>query len=536
MFLLISSITTAQKQSDYIENQLIIQYKPQIDELMSTKGKNAFSVFDSLNYKYGLENIILIGNRKLKNTYLITFSNIQNIPELVDEYMQTGLFNYVEPNYIGMGGGKSETQSTFPNDPLFNRQYGLYNDGTFPNSPAKQDADIDMELGWDLGKGDSSIIVAVLDGGSKLDHPEFSGRIWQNKQETINGIDDDNNGFVDDVQGWDFTNNDNDPSDDFGHGTNVSGIIGANPDNGIGYAGVDWKCKLMICKILDNKNHGSYVWFANSIYYAVDNGARVINMSVGGSGISQTLKDAADYAYTKGVIIVACMMNENNNVTYYPAGFEHTIAVGSTNPNDERSAPFFWSSTSGSNYGNHIDVVAPGNYMYGLSYSSNTNYNSYWGGTSQATPLVSGLCALLLAQNPQRTPDEIRAIIRETAEDQVGKSTEDTPGFDIYYGYGRVNAYQALKYTISSVESKVEDVEFDIFPNPTESILHIVSQLDIHSIVITNLLGEVVYLNNNIENSNSVGVSVQRLQKGIYIVQVLDSNNILLHTEKIVKE
>ena len=189
----------------------------------------------------------------------------------------------------------------------------------------------------------------------------------------------------------------------------------------------------MIGKILDENNSGYYSWWTDAIYYAVDNGAKVINMSVGGSGFSSSMKDAIDYAYNNGVTVVACMMNENNNTTFYPAGYQNTIAVGATNPNDERSAPFFWSTTSGSNYGNHIDVVAPGNYIYGLNYQSDTNYNSYWGGTSQAAPLVTGLSSLLLAQDADKTPDDIRSIIRNTAEDQVGNVSEDISGFDIYY-------------------------------------------------------------------------------------------------------
>ncbi|MGB0897575.1 MAG: S8 family serine peptidase, partial [Flavobacteriaceae bacterium] len=192
---------------------------------------------------------------------------------------------------------------------------------------------------------------------------------------------------IDDLTaGWDFINNDNNPTDDHGHGTNVAGIVLASGNNAIGYAGVNWNSRVMICKALNSTNSGSYAAIAGSIYYAVDNGAKVISMSIGGSGNSVTLSDAIDYCYNNGVVLVACMMNFNNNVNYYPAAYTNVIAVGSTDPDDKRSNPFFWSNTSGSNYGNHIDLVAPGNYMYGLSYSSDTNYGSYWGGTSQATP------------------------------------------------------------------------------------------------------------------------------------------------------
>lgn len=301
-----------------------------------------------------------------------------------------------------------------------------------------------MENAWSIEQGDSNIVVTIIDSGTKLDHPEFTGRIWTNYHEIPNnGIDDDGNGYIDDVKGWDFANSDNDPMDDNGHGTNVAGIIGANGNNSIGYAGADWYCKLMILKGLDNNNYGYYSWWTEAIYYAVDNGAKVINMSLGGNSFSTTLQNAVTYALNNNVVVVVCMMNTNSNTVYYPAGFTGVIAVGSTNSNDTRSNPFFWSPTSGSNYGSHISVVAPGNYIYGLNYQSNTKYGSYWGGTSQATPHVSGLASLLLAQNPSRTPAQIKSTIETTAEDQVGNSSEDTPGWDIYFGHGRINAFNA---------------------------------------------------------------------------------------------
>jgi subtilisin family serine protease len=151
------------------------------------------------------------------------------------------------------------------------------------------------------------------------------------------------------------------------------------------------------------------------------------------------------------------MMNFNNDTPYYPAAyslqFPNVIAVGATNPDDSRTAPFFWSATSGSNYGSHLDVVAPGNYIYGLDYLSDTSSSSYWGGTSQATPLVAGIASLILAHNPSLTPQQVRQILEDTAEDQVGNPLEDTPGYDIYMGYGRVNAFAALQSPLSVDEN-----------------------------------------------------------------------------------
>ncbi|NOX36291.1 MAG: S8 family serine peptidase [Calditrichaeota bacterium] len=367
---------------------------------------------------------------------------------LIRRYADTGMFEYVEPDYTGYGAGMAALS---PNDAFFFRQWALKNTGMFPSwQKGKPDADIDMDEAWSVETGDSSIIISILDTGVRLSHPEIESRLWMNPDEIpSNGTDDDNNNYVDDIYGWDFANSDNDPTDDHGHGTNVTGILGAIGNNSIGYAGVDWHARLMIHKILNADNWGYYSWWASAIVYSVDKGARVINMSVGGESFSQLLKDAVDYAYQNNVTIVVSMMNANNDVPYYPAAYSNTIAVGATDTDDTRANPFFWGG--GSNYGAHIDVVAPGNIIYGLNHESDTDYDWYWGGTSQAAPHVAGLASLLLAQDNSRTPDDIRAIIRNTAEDQVGDSLEDTPGWDPYYGYGRINAYNALTYAYTAI-------------------------------------------------------------------------------------
>jgi subtilisin family serine protease len=292
----------------------------------------------------------------------------------------------------------------------------------------------------------------------------------------------------------------------------------------------------MVCKILDQNGSGLYSWWTDAIYYAVDNGAKVINMSVGGSGFSNSMQEAVDYAYNGGVTIVACMMNENNQVSYYPAKYQNTIAVGATDASDIRAAPFFWSSESGSNYGAHIDVVAPGNYIYGLSYSSNTNYNSYWGGTSQATPLVTGLSALLLSQDPGRTPDDIRAILRDTAEDQVGDTLEDVEGFDVYYGYGRVNAHQALlESVLSNNQSYGDDSQVSIFPNPSSDYLYVQCEIAFDEISIVNLAGAVLYRKEILSRSELLKIDISDLPKGLYIVSVSEKDTKMIVAKKVVK-
>jgi subtilisin family serine protease len=193
-------------------------------------------------------------------------------------------------------------------------------------------------------------------------------------------------------------------------------------------------------------------------------------MSIGGTGNSITLQNAVQYAITNNVVFVACMMNFNNNTTYYPAGYASSmdiIAVGSTDSDDDRTSPFFWSATSGSNYGNHLTLVAPGNYIYGLSHTSDTNYNGYWGGTSQATPLVAGVASLLRSSNPNLTPLQIKNILKNTAQDQVGAVNEDVLGFDVYMGWGRVNANTAFQ-TLSNLNLVNNKQEFT-YKNPTNN-------------------------------------------------------------------
>ncbi len=525
IFLILNSSLIAQTIEETNINRIIVKFKSSVK--YETPGNENFfnhKDLDKINEENGIKYIIPTGDKKKGDTYLLIFDSRKDINHIINQYKSINLFEYVEEDFIGTGGGKKATiQATVPNDTHFSRQYGLYNDGTFSLTSATNDADIDMELGWDIETGDQSIIVAVLDAGIKLDHPEFSGRLWVNSNETLNGIDDDNNGYIDDINGWDFANNDKSPADDHGHGTNVTGIIGANSNNNLGYSGVDWNCKLMIAKILDQNNGGYYSWWTDAIYYAVDNGAKIINMSVGGSGYSSTMKAAIDYAYNSGVTVVACMMNENNNLTYYPAGYQNTIAVGSTDPNDERSSPFSWSATSGSNYGSHIDVVAPGSYTYGLDYQSNTNYGNYWGGTSQATPLVAGLSSLLLSQDSSRTPSDIRTIIRNTAEDQVGNSSEDVSGFDIYYGYGRINAYQAL--LTSGIGLEHHSLKSLILsPNPNTGYFSIT--------VDQNQVGSVYRIIDNLGRLIDKGVITEQNQafdlsdkpKGVYRIQVSNEN------------
>lgn len=473
------SIVFSQNGALKMQNQIIIKLKNiDLNESSISFSNKKFGIqsLDNLNLIQDIQKIEPIGDFKITKTFVLIFNENKNIEELCSDYLKIEIIDFAEPNFIANGSGVQElpTLATVPNDTFFNRQWGLFNNGTLTGvGTITSDADVDMELAWDIQTGDPNMIIAVPDSGLRLTHPDIAARLWVNTLEIAgNGIDDDSNGFIDDINGWDWVNSDNNPTDDHGHGTNVCGIIGAIPNNNNLFSGVNWNSKIMPLKVLNSSNSGSYAGMANSIYYAVNKGAKIISMSIGGSGISATLDNAVSYANTNNVVFVACMMNNNNNVINYPAGYSTTysnvIAVGSTNPNDQRTAPFFWSPTSGSSYGNHINVVAPGNYTYGLSSTSDTNGGSYWGGTSQSTPLVAGIASLILAQNPTLTPTQIRTILQTTAEDQKGLATEDTAGFDVYHGWGRVNANEALQQVLSSSEFQQFEQEFQVV-NPVQN-------------------------------------------------------------------
>lgn len=512
---------SAQNELNYSEKSILLKYKSDVCAKLDDQLTNN-SIINVLNTNYGVEKMKVCGSRKLQDTYVLFFSKNQSIPAVIAEYMNTGLFELVEPNYIGQVGGKMDLQQTLPNDTYFSRQYSHVNNGTFSATASTVDADVDMDLAWDIEVGDASIVVSVIDTGIKLNHPEFGGRVFTNAADGNDGSDNDGNGYIDDVNGWDFADDDNNPSDPHGHGTNVAGIIGANGNNSAGYAGADWNCKIMPCKIIDQSGGILYSYWIDAIYYSVDNGANIINMSLGGTGTSTLLKNAVDYAYNNNVTIFVSMMNANNNVSYYPAAYANTIAVGSTNAQDNRSNPFFWGG--GSNFGNHIDFVAPGSYIYGLSNTSNTDYNTYWGGTSQASPLAAGIGALLLAQDPTRTPDDIRSIMRSTAEDQVGNPSEDVAGFDIYYGYGRLNAHQALLQSTSGVTELSANANVVVFPNPSSSDVTIKSSKGFASIQVFDLKGAELIHRQLSTTKNSEMLTISSLMSGVYFVQLLDSN------------
>lgn len=284
---------------------------------------------------------------------------------------------------------------------------------------------------WDVIIGSQEIVIAVVDSGIKLDHPEFAGRL---------------------VAGYDFVNDDDQADDDMGHGTHVAGILAAALNNGQGVAGVCPNCRLMPVKVLNENNLGSWSQVAQGILYAVDNGARVINLSLGATISSATMTAAVEYALDNDVLVVAAAGNNSSDAPFYPAALDGVIAVGATTFSGER-----WER---SNYGSTIDLVAPGAMIYSTYNDLNNLYHgyTYMSGTSMAAPFVSGVAGLLLSANDTLTAQQVTAVMIDGAED-LGAA-----GWDADYGYGRVNATASLRLPAVGWADKMGSVASPVRP------------------------------------------------------------------------
>ncbi|MDQ7064425.1 MAG: S8 family serine peptidase [candidate division KSB1 bacterium] len=362
---------------------------------------------------------------------------------------------YIQPNHV------FRIHQISGSDPLLDEAWG-------------RDA-IRLREAWRITTGSPDIPVAIIDTGVDYRHPDLAGQLWINPGEDINGngradssdfngVDDDGNGFVDDVHGWDFTDaptfadggdyqtRDADPMDENGHGTMVAGIIAARAGNGIGVGGVAPQTRIM------NLRAGTSLGFleeddvAAAILYAVQNGARVINMSFGDVVVSPLLRDVVQFAHARGVVLVASSGNSGSDEPHYPSGFTETISVGAVTPN--RGLAGF------SNYGTTLDLVAPGQAI--VTTQLNGQYGRF-SGTSAAAPFVSGVAALALSRHPDWGPEIVRAVLTSTAQD-LGNE-----GWDLYYGAGLLDARAALQVedgVLVRIDSPAMDAGFARGPVP----------------------------------------------------------------------
>ncbi|WP_442950439.1 S8 family peptidase [Paenibacillus sp. DMB20] len=377
-----------EKASHFYENEIVIRFQrqPTRQELVQISREISAQAPRKLGYAY------------------IFRSDQMDFKRLHAYFTQKWSPVYAEPHYMyltngfGLGtlendGGNDESvaeKANIPNDLLFSRYQW--------NLPA-----IETNRGWNLSKGSEEVVIAVVDTGVDLRHTDLEGQL---------------------VPGYNVVNPDSDPSDDVGHGTHVAGIIGALVNNGEGVAGMSWYNKIMPVKALDASGSGTTYAVAEGIIWATDRGAKVINMSLGNYADSQFLHDAVKYAYDRDVLLVAASGNDNTERPGYPAAYPEVLAVGATNQDMSRAEY--------SNYGDYIDVTAPGT---NIASTFPGNQYAALSGTSMASPHVAAMAGLIRSLNPDLTNREVMDLMISQAVDLGEK------GKDKYYGNGRIDVF-----------------------------------------------------------------------------------------------
>jgi thermitase len=418
---------------DYARDELIIRFRPEI-------ASDPARLRDVANRAHTRIGAVLkkdLGKNGLKEVQVVRIPASLSIEEAAGLYRNNPSVLYAEPNY-------KVSIATIPGDPSFSQQWALHNTG---QSGGLVDADIDAPEAWDTTQGSADVIIAVIDTGVDYTHPDLAANIWTNTGEIAgNTIDDDHNGYVDDVYGWNFFNNTPYSRDDNGHGTHCAGIIGATGNNGNGVTGVNWRVRIMPLKFMNSAGSGYVSDAAEAIWYAKLNGADIASNSYGGTGYSQTLKDAIDGT---GIVMVCAAGNSgsNNDLTpIYPASYssQNIIAVAATGRTDALA--------SFSNYGaSSVDVAAPGVEIFSTYPGGGYAWMS---GTSMATPQVAGIAGLLLSVRPDLTTTQVKDSIIASVDQKTGLSTKVA-------SKGRVNVYRALTLVTPSAAPTIATISPD---------------------------------------------------------------------------
>ncbi|UCE08146.1 MAG: S8 family serine peptidase, partial [bacterium] len=486
-----TSKSSASKSPEYVPGQIIVKLRGDIKTKTIQKKSDKLSTgipsVDAKIAKWNIKEIKKIFPHKtpptnpvipdLSRIYQLNFSAEQDVMEIIDDFSTDNNIEYAEPRYF-------HYTNADVNDPLYPQQLHL--------------PQVKADSAWDISQGDRSVIISIIDTGVDWDHEDLAANIWSNANEAIGdangdgfpGIqgvdddgdglidedsqglqpgelgytndladDDDENGFVDDVRGWDFVDvplewepndqpvpgedgrdEDNDPSDFDGHGTHCAGIASAVTNNKIGGAGIGWNCTIMPVRVgyVPVGGTGGIRWGYEGIVYATDNGADIISLSWGGSGYSQYAQEVINYAFASGTVVVAAAGNDDSQALHYPSAYDNAIAVAYT-------ISYYDQKAGDSNYGTWVDICAPGTNV--LSTVPNNQYDRK-AGSSMACPLVAGTAGLVKSLHPDWDNQHIAIHLGETAD-----NIDDlNPNYAGLLGRGRVNAYRALLENPPSVQ------------------------------------------------------------------------------------
>ena len=367
----------------------------------------------------------------LSTIYKIQYTSDASIVDVINEILKSADVLYAEPSYI-------YHTSYRPNDPDTGGTTNYYQ------------RIIKAYEAWGVSKGDTNVVIGVVDTGGDLDHPDLAANIKYNYADPIDGIDNDADGYIDNFKGWDFVGpvssafvGDGDPNVQAGgndHGVHVGGDASAVADNGVGIAGVGFKCKLLYIKCTPDANENAIYTGYEGIAYAADHGASVINCSWGGQGGGALGQDVVNYALSHNALVVAAAGNDNlDSYNFFPTSYKGVLSVGATASTDRRS--------SFSNFGYNVDVSAPGSNIYSTVY--NNSYASY-DGTSMASPIAAGACALVKSQFPNYNALQVGEQLRVSCDDI---SSKNSSSYKDKMGKGRINVYKALTLVSPSIRS-----------------------------------------------------------------------------------
>lgn len=354
-------------------DRVIVKFYPYVSEEMKDKFIKSYSIGKP-------------EKMKLMDTFVLKVPK-GGATGFIQKFIKNSLIDYIEPDFVAQA---VET----PNDTYYSNQWGL--------------PKVKADLAWSVSHGLSSVKVAIVDTGIDSSHPDISGKVQAAANCTTSS-------------GCTALSS---SVDDNGHGTHVAGIAAARTNNNLGVSGIGYDTSLISVKVLDSSGSGYYSWISNGIIWAADNGARVINMSLGGKSSSVTLQNSVDYAWNKGLVIAAAAGNSNSSKKFYPAYYSNVIAVAATDSTDKKA--------SFSNYGSWVDVAAPGVSIYS-TYKGGYDYLS---GTSMASPFVAGLAGLVFGYHPDWTNSQVR--------DKIQNSADKIPGTGSYWAFGRINACLSL--------------------------------------------------------------------------------------------
>jgi len=362
--------------------------QPALDRLIvrARQGANANAVSSAI----GAQGASIASQIPQLNTHVLRVAPAA-LAKVMGALEKSGLFTFVERDDLARG-------TLTPNDSSLSAQWHL--------------AKVQATSAWNISQGSSQVGIAIIDSGVDGTHPDLAPKL---------------------IAGYNFLLGNTNTSDVLGHGTATAGTAAAATDNLVGVAGLGWKNPIMPLLVLSSSNYAYYSDIAHAITYAADHGIRVISISISGNTASSTLQGAVDYAWSKGAVVIASAGNNGNSVPNYPAACDKVIAVSATDVNDNLPG---WSS-----FGSWVDLSAPGDSIYT---TSTGGAYGYWSGTSFSAPLVSGLAALVLSANPTLTNTGLVQLLQQNSDD-LG-----APGFDQYYGWGRINAYKALLAASSS--------------------------------------------------------------------------------------